>query len=299
MSLFYAIKNLQDSDKLYKISDEELKTLQRMLTKIISDIATVCKKHHIDWMMTYGSLLGTVRHHGFIPWDDDLDIFMTRAEFEKFKKIFHQELGQKYELKIPGDKNYLYHFPRIYQKNTLVRSIQSTKDSPCGLSVDIFLLENISNSKLARIPHGLLSLFYTFASSVARTNACRENLLKYGSDSDELVKNVKFRVLLSLPFRYRSVESWMKVTDACYAKCKDNQSEYVVIPVGRKRFFKEIYKRSHFTTIPMQFENIEVLVPKDYQYFLTLIYGSNYMQLPPKEKREKHSFAEFQLREEA
>ena len=86
---------MQDSKGLYsrcfsdyRLSAEELKQLQKVLLEILLDIKSVCEKYQINYMLSAGTALGAVRHKGFIPWDDDVDIMMLRSEFSKFKAVF-------------------------------------------------------------------------------------------------------------------------------------------------------------------------------------------------------------------
>ena len=90
-----------------------------LLLEMTSDIAQICQENNIPWSLAGGSALGAVRHGGFIPWDDDMDISMFRADFDRFKAVFPGSLSDKYELKLPGDKGYLYQFPKVIRKNTV------------------------------------------------------------------------------------------------------------------------------------------------------------------------------------
>lgn len=82
---------------------------------MLLDVAALCEKHQINWSLSGGSIIGAVRHKGFIPWDDDIDIFMTRDNVNKFSKVFH-EISDKYELAMPGDKGNIFHYPRLYKR---------------------------------------------------------------------------------------------------------------------------------------------------------------------------------------
>ena len=174
MGIMQVVKTLaQDDPRLHVLTDEELKALQKALFGMVKDIAETCEKHHILWCLSGGSALGAVRHKGFIPWDDDMDIFMMREHFEKFKKVFPKEMSDKYYLRCPGDQGYLYHFPRIYKKGTRARSIQSN-DVPYGISIDFFLMENTYDNGMKRKFHGAESTFYLMVDSLLRIDACKK-----------------------------------------------------------------------------------------------------------------------------
>ena len=103
----------------YKLSDEDLKKLQSELLEILVDIKTVCDKHQIDYMLCGGTMLGAIRHKGFIPWDDDVDIMMLRNEYNKFKAVFDEELSEKYVLAEPlSSPRYFSKMVKVFKKDT-------------------------------------------------------------------------------------------------------------------------------------------------------------------------------------
>ena len=104
-----------EKEQLHVVTESEKQELQKMLLEMITDISEICEDNNIKWSLSGGSVLGAVRHHGFIPWDDDMDINITRAEFEKFRKVFPGRFSDKYSLILPGDKGYLFHTPIIFQ----------------------------------------------------------------------------------------------------------------------------------------------------------------------------------------
>ncbi len=140
---------MQDSKSLYtrcfaeyRLSDDTLKKLQQELLTILVDIKTVCDKYQIDYMLCAGTTLGAVRHQGFIPWDDDVDIMMLRGEFYKFKEAFRKEFPDKYELAEPlSDSRYLSKLVKIYKKGTTYVEIPTAGvGGPNMIFVDLFLI---------------------------------------------------------------------------------------------------------------------------------------------------------------
>ena len=87
---------------LKMLEGEELLKLQQAMLVCAQEIHEVCRKHHLKLILQGGSLLGAVRHGGFIPWDDDMDFAMMRKDYEKFKRIFEKELGDKYRMSVPN-----------------------------------------------------------------------------------------------------------------------------------------------------------------------------------------------------
>ena len=296
MGMINQIKRLDpEKSGLYVINDEELAQLKATLLDMLKDLIKVFDAYKIGWSLSGGSIIGAVRHQGFIPWDDDIDIFMTRRNFEKFKKIFNKKLGDKYRLRLPGDKGYILHFPTIEKLGTKIKQVQSTEESQ-GLFIDIFILENAPDNKILRKLHGLRSTAYLAAASFVRTEACKKNLLKYGASSPELVKAVKLRCELSKFFHFHSMEKWMYLCDKCFSSVKNNHTEYVVCPSGGAHYFGEIFRRDCMEkTVSVDFEDIKANIPCNSDYYLTKRYGADYMTIPKKADREKHAYIDFKL----
>ncbi|MDE5619205.1 MAG: LicD family protein [Ruminococcus sp.] len=294
MSLSSLIKTTRTD--LYELSDNDLKKLHTLYTEILDDLSRVCNKYSVNWTLSGGSILGAVRHGGFIPWDDDIDIFMTRANFEKFRKIFRKELSDKYNLLLPGENGNLMVFPRIEKKETVVKSIQSVDNDEHGLLLDIFILENTYDNKILRYIHGIECTVLLFIDSVCRTNACKSNLLKYGSNNTELKKAVKKRAALGKLFSFVKLEKWLKITDKVFSKVKSDKTSFVVAPGGAKHFFGEIYKRDKMEkSVRVKFENTKANIPANYDYYLKIRYGSDYMTPPSAKAQEKHVFIKFDI----
>jgi len=101
LSTFDAFKHLYNAGGYHELSDADLEGLQAVLTDMMHDIHEVCKRRSVAYVLLAGSCLGAVRHKGFIPWDDDLDIGMTHADFDRFRSVFDEELAMTFEL--PGN----------------------------------------------------------------------------------------------------------------------------------------------------------------------------------------------------
>ena len=285
-----------DGEGLYVLTESDMIKLRKIHLELIQDIDKICEKYSIKWFLTAGSMLGAVRHKGFIPWDDDVDINMTRENFNKFKKIFKSELSDKYNLLLPGEKGNLMVFPRIEVKETLVQEINSDNKTKSGLMIDIFILDNASDNPVLRFIHGVGCTFLLFVTSTYRTKLYKDNLLKYGKKNKKLCGAVKLRAFLGNFFSFMPMEKWLKITDNYFAKVKNNNTTYLVVASGGKHYFGEIFLRSHMTkTMKVKFENITANIPEDYNYYLTLRYGKDYMIPPAEVNREKHLFIKFKI----
>lgn len=284
------------SPELHVLTQEELQQLHNILLEMMNDVAEVCREHDIPWILTGGSALGAVRHKGFIPWDDDIDIAMFREAFDQFKTVFPGKYADKYELKLPGDKGYLYHFPKIYRKDTIIQNIQSPQNATECVSIDIFIMENVAANRVVRAVHGIICTALLAAVSAIRIKRCKDNLLKYGANSRKLCSAVKKRVFLAFFFSFLSLENWLKITDKVFTLCKNDDSEYVVIPSGNGHFFGELYIREKMkTTKYTDFQEMKYPIAEDSDYYLRYRYGKAYMMLPMEEERERHAFIQVKM----
>ena len=150
------------SNCLMEVDQDMRNHLQDVLVEMMQDIHNVCIKREIGYALVGGSCLGAVRHQGFIPWDDDIDISMLREDWEKFRSCFDEELGEKYVMEAPqyGNKDCKTTWAKVYKKKTVLQEIMDV-DTPYeqGIFIDIFFYENVSNNKIIRKIDACLSDF--------------------------------------------------------------------------------------------------------------------------------------------
>lgn len=296
MSLTNSLKTIEDGyHGLHVVSDAELKRLQRNLVTMTSFIKQICDENDIEWGLCGGNALGAIRHKGFIPWDDDIDICMTRANYNKLAKVFPTIKQDRYELIRPGEKDNYWHFPRIYDKKTKFTTLQ-VAGRGTGVPADIIIIEDMYDNALRDFIHGVRCTYYLFVISCLATHKRRDKYFKYGTE--DLIKKTKIRDAFSVLFRFRSIEKWISIADKCFGKINNPTSNNVCCPCGAKHYFGEIYKREdmcRFTMMP--FEDREFPVYSGVHNIMKQRYGENYMELPPESSREKHAFIELNLGE--
>lgn len=278
------------------LDDTDVKKLQKVFTGVLKDIVEVCNKENIDWTTSGGVCLGAIRHQGFIPWDDDLDINVARYDFERFMKGMDAQYPDKYWLQFPRTtKDYALGMGRLRLKGTSVRQRDDFSDID-GAPVDVFIVENVPNNPILRKIHGLGSLAFGLISSTRRFAEHEDAYKSIVAGNAEAEKSVKKKAFIGHIFGFRSSDAWTATWDKWNALCKNNKSEYVTIPTGRKHYFGELYKRSDFfPTTEGTFEGLSVPLPAHPEVYMNALYGPDYMTPPKVEDREKHVVLKFDL----
>jgi lipopolysaccharide cholinephosphotransferase len=265
------------------LSQTDLRRLQMVLLEMLLEVDRVCKKNGIQYTLFMGTLLGAVRHRGFIPWDDDLDIAMTRPEYERFRDACRSDLDQRkfFFQDHTTDPNYRWGYGRIRRINTqFVRLGQEHMKMRTGIFLDIFPLDIVPDFAASRFLHCL----YCF---VLRK-------LLYAEAGRKAAKTAILRrwysLLSTIPHRwvFRRLEVLSR------ARRSSALVRILTFPVpGRLRFG---YVRTWFETLEeIDFEGFKFPCVGDFDAFLQFNYGE-YMQLPPLEDRVcGHPASKFEL----
>ena len=296
LSTFDAFKRLEAADAI-PLEGERLRALQRCLLTIFDDIRTVCAAENVRWTLGGGSVLGAIRHRGFIPWDDDLDINMPRGEWTRFRKAFLAQFGGKYAIYEPGSSaDYPLAFPRIRLRGSRVvtREDLLLPGIEPGAFIDVFLLENTFDNALLRGLHGFGSLLLGFCYSCRKQFAERKLLRRWG------VNGTVFRVkrVLGFPLSVLSLGRWTRLWDRWNRLCGNDASRLATFPVGRRHFFGELAPRTELDECAVaEFEGRTVNIPKGAAAYMTRLYGPDYMTPPPESVRERHVVFGFALPE--
>ncbi len=258
--------------------------VQKANLRLLEEIKRICDKHNISYMLDAGTLLGAIRHAGFIPWDDDADIAMTRSNWEIFKRVAKKELDESYHLLLPeelaGDDAFFDFTPRLIYKASRRRPPDKEDEYYKGklnhLWVDIFILDKLPNSRFGKaFVLGLQKFIYILAMSHRYKlnykkyslfqKICIFLLTRFGK-SIHMTKLCKWQRKLS---KLHNKKDTKKLYYSNY------QPDYIDIALD---------KRLVSRYIDIYFEDINLSVSEDYEEILRLVYG-DYMKLPPKSKR--------------
>jgi lipopolysaccharide cholinephosphotransferase len=268
----------------YKLNQDEIHSVQSRLLEIMVDIDRIAREHGIQYILFGGSLLGCVRHKGFIPWDDDLDIALTRNEYEKLRKACLEELKPEFFWQDKyTDKNYPLDFAKIRYNDTLfIEDRLSHLDIHHGLFLDIFPLDNVF--KLFKKPH---------AKIIWHLQCIKKNRvgLRYNTIFEKFI-NIKLisKLLQLIPINV--IDSLINYFITCLNPLNTGYVNQLCHFGSNKPL---IDKNLLLNLTEKEFEGHKFLVPKDYHLYLRDKYG-DYLLLPSKDKRKPtHKIVDFQL----
>lgn len=242
---------------------------------ILCEVDKICKKHNLKYFLVYGSLLGAVRHNGFIPWDDDLDIAMLRDDYEKFLKIAKQELISPYTLcESRYEYRYTNVFAKIFKTDTKYSSkILAKKLSQKGLWVDIFPIDYIKakdKTVAAKKAAKRMRVVMFFRLLLENRTTIDNSLSKKTKIICKLAKFLPHILFLFIINKIFTINSPKKSNF-----CVNYGSNYK----------KEIFSKSYFLQpVATVFENKHFFIPNNPEIILTKMYG-NYLEYPPIEQR--------------
>ncbi|HEM3680174.1 TPA: LicD family protein [Streptococcus suis] len=292
-------KNGFIKEKLASIDSNEFTLMKETMLKILTELIVVFDKHNIKYCLGGGSALGAQRHQGYIPWDDDIDINIQRADFEKLRLVFESELGEKYILTTPEDtEGHGLLMSQVKKKDTIYRSFNelSKPDEISGIAIDLFVIENTFDSKLLRYTHGMVSLALGYLTTCRKTSIEFPLMKEYLDESSDAYKAFNKKAIIGKFFFFIPLDTLVKITNRVYSICRDDSTEFVTVPTGRRHFFGELYDRKVLTELKrVPFENLIVNVPVNIDIYLTRLYGDKYMVIPPEVEWEQHDIMQLKL----
>ena len=262
------------------ISKKELDDLKKVELEILIDVANFCDKHNLTYFLVGGTLLGSIRHSGFIPWDDDIDIGMPRNDYEKFIELYRSD---KYYLQaLESDSSYWQCYAKVRKSHTLVieRVIKDLNiNKEIGIDIFPFDLVNANNYSDVKI---------------------RATLIRSIRDTIQVKKKIKgisdchYKILTRL-LKIFSVKRLYKINKKLMTKDNNKDSNILMCFLMDYKLEKEFNNKNIFYPLKTgDFEGHKFKIPNDYDNYLTHVYG-DYMKLPKKEDRVTHGIIKVDI----
>lgn len=267
----------------YVLTQDDLKEVQKIQKELISEVQRICNKCGINFNMVGGTMLGAIRHQGYIPWDDDADIGFLRSEYEKFRDACKTELNHEkfYMQDLRDTEGYRWGYGKLRRKGTqFIRLNQEDMPYEQGVFIDLMPFDNVPNNIISRKIHFAKCFIFRklFWSEVGK------------KIEKNRMKRYVYYVINKIPmakiiFAYeRFIESTVY---------KDTELVRILtFPTPQKVYG---YKKKWYTELTTyQFDELELPGAKDYDGYLKVKYG-DYMKLPPEEKRKIHPVSKISL----
>lgn len=265
---------------------QTLKRLQQVELDILKDFMDLCDRHGLVYFGIAGTGIGAIRHGGFIPWDDDIDVAMPRKDFERFLRYADRELKDRYRIvNAWRDSRYPMMTTRLAKKGTVfIEKAMKGAKCPCGIFLDLYVMDNVADNRLA---YELQSWEAWFWSKLLILRCMPKPYLYQTGWKAKLIWTVCGLVhngmrLLRIP------PSWLR--DRCERVCrryeKKNTRRMAFLP-DTSPYWNVVDKTKLFPLRKLPFEDVELNFANNLEELLTHQYG-DYMTLPPEEKRKTH-----------
>lgn len=267
---------------MIELSPEEIKKIQISLLRRFS---TFCKRNRLEWFVWAGTLLGTIRHGGFIPWDDDIDIAMPRSDYNKLIDLCRNGnsiIGADF-LCLELDNSYVFPFGKLTEKNTLLIE-KNSKKTKYGIFIDVFPIDKIDGNHdtqqkaIRKAKFWFIMLDLNLQRGIIRIDSSKRMIMQL------LIRPLSH--LFSCKFLVQKVHK----NAIHFANNAGINNAILTHSVLTKTVFVD---DDLFPSIIMKFESVDVLVPRNYKKILTLQYG-DFMQMPPEsERKARHKMTAF------
>ena len=254
-----------------ELSLDEIKQIE---LDLLIDVAKFCNSHDITYFLAYGTLIGAVRHQGFIPWDDDIDIQMPREDYERFLVLYNEKkTNNSYLVVSPYEKNARHPYGKVIDTRTLKReaSVRYENNQPLGVDIDVFPLDGLSPDEEER------QKLYTKRKRMYQCHLFSILDPSKGKLKTRVVSWICGKFGKNFFFRKSQKIKWFDY----------NQSDFVSDQSNLNIFNKPLKREWFDKTIDLPFEGHMFKVPVGYDQVLIEEYG-DYMTLPPEENRVTH-----------
>ena len=293
--LFIRMKIKETKKREYE--PEVLRRIQQTELSILKDFAAVCEEHGLTWFAIGGTTIGAVRHDGFIPWDDDIDVAMPREDYEKLLVIMERDHGDKYRiLNTEHYENFPLMTTRICLKGTRFKeyALRDIK-APLGIFLDLYAYDKVSDKPAQARKQAWDAWFW---SKLLILRSIPHPVLPMGGLKAKIIQLICGAVHMVLKGMHVSkLKIYKKAYEATTRYNHLKKTERLNYICDTSPYVSTYYVKDIFPLQKHVFEDMEVYLPKNYDRNLKGMFG-DYMQLPPEDKRKSHYPYELKFRGE-
>lgn len=265
------------------MSEINLNEFHNVLLELLVEFDRICRKQNIKYSLAYGTLIGAVRHKGFIPWDDDVDVMLTRKEYKRFCQACLKELDNKFFLQTKiTEPDYPYNIARIRKNDTtMIYDKWEKAGFHQGIYIDIYPIDNIPDNKFKRFVQKWSIIMLT----PIRITSNKVIYFNGGTSSNKRLKNILYYILRCFPRKVCG-----KIEDRVIEKYNSHKTSKSSLICEGQLLLHPSKDTTPFDNDIMEqyteldFDGHKFMSVEKYHDLLILLYG-DYMQLPPEDKR--------------
>lgn len=269
------------------MDDKNLETIHNVLLYMAKEFDQLCRENKINYSVDGGTMIGIIRHKGFIPWDDDFDVHMLRDDYESFINLIESGIDSRFRvITWENTDNYYHGHAKLILVGSEIRQASHiNSDETSEIFIDIFPLDNAPEKIFQKFKQKWICYFLNKMVVNSGNFNRKKKLILRGLDS----------LLLFIYHRIGRKQTILLINH--YAQeYNDRNKKNVAYMTGSRNGYERSYsaRYMHENTTYMPFENIELLCSKDYDYLMRKQFG-NYMEIPPKESRKDHQIVLVKL----
>lgn len=260
-----------------KEAEFDVSLFKRQMLGVLKAFDEFCRRNGLRYSLAYGSLIGAIRHKGFIPWDDDIDVVMPRPDYERFISLTSNGMSENYSVvSIYNNKDYYLRFAKVFDARTTLIEQYQFRRCPIGSYIDIFPVDGMVLGYKENDRRDKAVRSHVYVSNNVLPVPFRDKM-----DTLTFLKNILYRIM------GKTVQGELLKADKISQEIAFEGSP-IVMYYGSANKYMAAFPTSFFDNlIDIPFENITVRCFAKYDAYLTCLYG-NYMQLPPKEAQVSH-----------